>query len=59
VKSPPFQESDSASESCLPIAEDCITGLVSGIDRSQGTMIPAQLDDDVAEDNPARVIDCS
>ena len=29
----------------------------SGIDRSQATMFPAQLEDYVAEDNPVRVID--
>jgi transposase len=32
-------------------------GFVSGADRMQGTMFPAQLDDYVAEDNPVRVID--
>src|SRR5215813_7606350 len=34
-----------------------MTGFVIGIDRSQGTMFPAQLEDYVAEDNPVRVID--
>ncbi len=34
-----------------------MSGFVSGIDRSQGTMFPAQLEDYVAEDNPVRVID--
>jgi transposase len=34
-----------------------MTGFVSGADRSQGTMFPAQLEDYVAEDNPVRVID--
>ena len=34
-----------------------MAGFVSGIDRSQGTMFPAQLEDYVAEDNPVRVID--
>jgi len=34
-----------------------MTGFVSGTDRTQGTMFPAQLEDYVAEDNPVRVID--
>ena len=34
-----------------------MTGFVSGADRAQGTMFPAQLEDYVAEDNPVRVID--
>ena len=34
-----------------------MASFVSGIDRSQGTMFPAQLEDYVAEDNPVRVID--
>ena len=34
-----------------------MAGFVTGIDRSQGTMFPAQLEDYVAEDNPVRVID--
>jgi transposase len=34
-----------------------MTGFVSGADRTQGTMFPAQLEDYVAEDNPVRVID--
>jgi transposase len=34
-----------------------MAGFVSGLDRSQGTMFPAQLEDYVAEDNPVRVID--
>ena len=34
-----------------------MTGFVSGADRNQGTMFPAQLEDYVAEDNPVRVID--
>ena len=34
-----------------------MTGFMSGTDRNQGTMFPAQLDDYVAEDNPVRVID--
>ena len=34
-----------------------MAGFVSGIDRSQGTMFPALLEDYVAEDNPVRVID--
>jgi transposase len=34
-----------------------MTGFVSGTDRNQGTMFPAQLEDYVAEDNPVRVID--
>ena len=29
-----------------------MTGFVSGADRSQGTMFPAQLEDYVAEENP-------
>ncbi len=35
-----------------------MSGFISGADRSQGTMFPAQLEDYVAEDNPVRVIDC-
>src|SRR3984893_6442319 len=34
-----------------------MAGFVSGTDRNQGTMFPAQLEDYVAEDNPVRVID--
>jgi transposase len=34
-----------------------MTGFVIGVDRNQGTMFPAQLEDYVAEDNPVRVID--
>jgi len=34
-----------------------MTGFISGADRAQGTMFPAQLEDYVAEDNPVRVID--
>jgi transposase len=34
-----------------------MAGFVSGIDRTQGTMFPAQLEDYVAADNPVRVID--
>jgi transposase len=34
-----------------------MTGFVSGVDRNQGTMFPAQLEDYVTEDNPVRVID--
>ena len=34
-----------------------MAGFVSGADRAQGTMFPAQLEDYVAEDNPVRVID--
>ncbi len=34
-----------------------MAGFVTGIDRSQGTMFPAQLEDYVAENNPVRVID--
>jgi transposase len=34
-----------------------MTSFISGVDRAQGTMFPAQLDDYVAEDNPVRVID--
>ena len=34
-----------------------MAGFVSGADRTQGTMFPAQLEDYVAEDNPVRVID--
>jgi transposase len=34
-----------------------MTGFMSGADRTQGTMFPAQLEDYVAEDNPVRVID--
>ncbi len=34
-----------------------MAGFVSGMDRSQGTMFPAQLEDYVAEDNTVRVID--
>jgi transposase len=33
-----------------------MAGFVSGADRNQGTMFPAQLGDYVAEDNPVRVI---
>ena len=33
-----------------------MTSFVSGADRTQGTMFPAQLEDYVAEDNPVRVI---
>ena len=34
-----------------------MTSFVSGADRTQGTMFPAQLEDYVSEDNPVRVID--
>jgi len=34
-----------------------MTSFMSGADRAQGTMFPAQLEDYVAEDNPVRVID--
>ena len=34
-----------------------MAGFVSGADRTQGTMFPAQLEDYVAADNPVRVID--
>jgi transposase len=34
-----------------------MTSFVSGADRAQGTMFPAQLEDYVAGDNPVRVID--
>jgi hypothetical protein len=34
-----------------------MTGFVSGTDRTQATMFPAQLEDYVVEDNPVRVID--
>jgi hypothetical protein len=34
-----------------------MSGFISGADRSQETMFPAQLEDYVAEDNPVRVID--
>ena len=34
-----------------------MTGFISGADRTQGTMFPAQLEDYVVEDNPVRVID--
>jgi transposase len=34
-----------------------MTSFVSGADRAQGTMFPAQLEDYVAEDNTVRVID--
>ena len=34
-----------------------MTGFVSGADRAQGTMFPAQLEDYVTEDNPVRMID--
>ena len=34
-----------------------MTSFMSGVDRNQGTMFPAQLEDYVAEDNPVRVID--
>ena len=34
-----------------------MSGFISGADRSQGTMFPAQLEDYVAQDNPVRVID--
>ncbi len=34
-----------------------MTGFISGADRSQGTLFPAQLEDYVAGDNPVRVID--
>ena len=34
-----------------------MTSFISGADRAQGTMFPAQLEDYVAEDNPVRVID--
>ncbi len=34
-----------------------MAGFVTGADRGQGTLFPAQLEDYVAEDNPVRVID--
>ena len=34
-----------------------MAGFVTGADRMQGTMFPAQLEDYVTEDNPVRVID--
>jgi transposase len=34
-----------------------MTSFVSGADRAQGTMFPAQLEDYVSEDNAVRVID--
>ena len=34
-----------------------MASFVTGADRTQGTMFPAQLEDYVAEDNPVRVID--
>jgi len=34
-----------------------MTSFMSGADRTQGTLFPAQLEDYVAEDNPVRVID--
>jgi transposase len=34
-----------------------MSGFISGADRGQATMFPAQLEDYVAEDNPVRVID--
>ena len=34
-----------------------MAGFVTGADRTQGTMFPAQLEDYVAADNPVRVID--
>jgi transposase len=34
-----------------------MSGFISGADRGQGTMFPAQLEDYVADDNPVRVID--
>lgn len=34
-----------------------MAGFVEGIDRSQTTLFPAALEDDVAEDNPVRAID--
>ena len=36
---------------------ELMTSFISGADRAQGTMFPAQLEDDVAEDYPVRVID--
>jgi transposase len=36
---------------------ELMTSFISGADRAQGTMFPAQLEDYVAEDNPVRVID--
>jgi transposase len=38
------------------MAGDWMSGFMSGADRSQGTMFPAQLEDYVAEDNHVRVI---
>ncbi len=32
-----------------------MSGFISGADRGQATMFPAQLEDYVAEDNPVRV----
>jgi transposase len=34
-----------------------MAGFVEGLDRGQGAMFPAQLDDYVAEDNPVRAVD--
>ena len=34
-----------------------MSGFVEGIDRSQSTFFPAELEDYVAEDNPVRAID--
>ena len=34
-----------------------MSGFVEGIDRSQGSLFPAHLEDYVAEDNPVRAVD--
>src|SRR6266850_1378631 len=34
-----------------------MSGFVEGIDRSQSSLFPAELEDDVAEDNPVRAVD--
>jgi len=34
-----------------------MAGFVEGVDRGQGTLFPALLDDYVAEDNPVRAVD--
>jgi hypothetical protein len=34
-----------------------MAGFVQGVDREQGTLLPARLDEYVAEDNPVRAVD--
>jgi hypothetical protein len=34
-----------------------MSGFVEGVDRGQSTLVPAQLDDYVTEDNPVRAVD--